>query len=225
MTPSTRENQPVPISANSSITLSLLALLVSMLVLSACISRESTASQPEPVPTETPTPPEPTPTPTVEPEEEEDDEDKIPGKPMRFQIDRIDVDADVEHVAQDDQGRMDVPSEWEDTAWYELGPVPGEQGNAVIAGHYDSFEGPAVFFELRELEEGDILRVITEDDEELEFEIYEIESVHIDDADSRKIFGETEEFNLNLVTCEGIWDAETDMYDRRLIVYSRLVAD
>jgi sortase A len=215
-----KENQPVPQPAFSRITLSLLILFISMLVLSACVSRTATTSQAEPEPTETPVPPEPTPAPTVEPE---DEEEEIPAKPVRFQIDSIDVDAEVEHVAQDDQGRMDVPSEWEDVAWYELGPVPGEQGNAVIAGHYDSFIGPAVFFDLRKLEEGDILRVITEDDEELEFEIFEIESVHIDDADSRKIFGKTEEYNLNLVTCEGIWDPDTDMYDHRLIVYSRLI--
>jgi sortase A len=163
---------------------------------------------------------EPEPSPTAKPTRSPDEP---PGKPVRFQIDRIEVDAEVEHVEQDEQGRMDVPQEWKNVAWYELGPIPGEQGNAVIAGHYDSFSGPAVFFELGELEEGDIVRVITEDDEALEFEVFEIESVHIDDADSRKIFGETDEFNLNLITCEGIWDRETDMYDHRLIVYTRLI--
>jgi LPXTG-site transpeptidase (sortase) family protein len=200
------------------IVIALLTLMVSGILLSACLTRTSTTAPVTPEPTQ----PEPTPTATVEPD---DNDEEIPGKPERFQIDEIEVDAEVEHVEQDDQGRMDVPQEWENVAWYELGPRPGEQGNAVIAGHYDSFEGPAVFFDLNKIEEGDILRVITEDDEEIEFEVYEIESVHIDDADSRKIFGETDEYNLNLVTCEGVWDTATDMYDHRLIVYSRLVED
>ncbi len=189
---------------------SLVIALVAMLALSACLSRSDRD-------------PTPTPEPTAEPVAETRDTDEPPAKPARFQIDLIDVDAEVEHVEQDDQGRMDVPKEWENVAWYELGPRPGEQGNAVIAGHYDSFSGPAVFFELRELELGDLVRVITEDDEELEFEVVEIELVHIDDADSRKIFGDTEEYNLNLVTCEGAWDLDTDMYDHRLIVYTTLV--
>ena len=190
----------------------LLTLMAALLLFNACTTRTASNDSPTPTPT-----PEPTPTEVAREFNPE------PGEPVRFQIDEIDVDAEVEHVAQDDQGRMDVPQEWENVAWYELGPRPGEQGNSVIAGHYDSFSGPAVFYDLRELEEGDILRVITEDDEEIEFEIYEIESVHIDDADSKKIFGDTEEYNLNLVTCEGIWDTETDMYDHRLIVYSRMV--
>lgn len=203
------ERDPPPMSLLSLRTITfLLIVTASLVVLSACSTRTVTTESPTPTP-------EPTPTEVADGAE--------PGKPVRFQIDEIDVDAEVEHVAQDDQGRMDVPQEWENVAWYELGPRPGEQGNSVIAGHYDSFSGPAVFFDLRELEEGDILRVITKDDEEIEFEIYEIESVHIDDADSDKIFGETDDYNLNLVTCEGIWDTETDMYDHRLIVYSRMV--
>jgi sortase A len=193
---------------------SLTVLILSLFMLSACVSRTGSGEE-SPTPT-----PEPEPTATAEPGRATDEP---PASPARFQIDEIEVDAEVEHVAQDEHGRMDVPQEWENVAWYELGPVPGEQGNAVIAGHYDSFSGPAVFFDLKELEEGDILRVITEDDEEIEFEIYEIESVHIDEADSDKIFGETEEYNLNLVTCEGVWDTSTDMYDHRLIVYSRMV--
>ncbi len=210
MSPQIDEREPPVITRTAArFTFSLLLVFAAMLVLSACFSRATAPSEAEPEPTA-----------TAEPEE-----DRIPGKPVRFQIDRIEVDAEVEQVEQDEEGRMAVPSEWEDVSWYELGPVPGERGNAVIAGHYDSYSGPAVFFELNQLEEGDILRVITEDDEELEFEVYEIELVHIDDADSRKIFGETDEYNLNLVTCEGAWDITTDMYDHRLIVYSRLIED
>lgn len=193
-------------------------VLITMLTLSACISRTNT--DPEPTPS-----PEPTATAAPVAQEVEDEESATsdPGAPVRFQIDQIDVDAEIENVAKDDQGRMDVPKEPEDVAWYELGPVPGEQGNAVLAGHYDSFSGPAVFYKLNELNVGDSVRVVTEDDEELEFEVVEIERVHIDDADSEKIFGKTEGHNLNLVTCEGSWDFESNMYDHRFIVYTTLV--
>lgn len=201
----------------------LVPLLILTVLLSACITRTERAPSPT-------TEPDPSPTPEITATAETED-DKIEevvepdelGKPVRFEIDRIDVDADVEHVEKDDEGRMDVPQEWENVAWFELGPRPGEQGNAVIAGHYDSFNGPAVFYKLGELELGDIVRVMTEEDDELEFEVIEIELVHIDDADSQKIFGETDSYNLNLVTCEGEWDLETDMYDHRLILYTELI--
>jgi sortase A len=157
--------------------------------------------------------------------DEEDVDEPVPGKPVRFQIDAIDVDAAIEYVGVDDDGNMDVPQEWENVAWYEPGTVPGDRGNSVIAGHYDSYTDPAVFYDLNELEVGDIVRVITEDGEEVEFEITELELVHVDDADTSKIFGNTDERNLNLITCEGAWDPDAGMYDERLIVYTTLVSD
>jgi sortase A len=156
-------------------------------------------------------------------EVEEEVAEEIPGNPSRLKIDSIDVDAPFEYVGIDDDGNMGVPEGWDNVAWYEPGTVPGDVGNSVIAGHYDSDTGPAVFYDLNELEEGDTVTIITEDDEELVFEITEIESVHVDDADTSKIFGSTDERNLNLITCEGVWDTSEGMYDHRLIVYTTLV--
>lgn len=147
------------------------------------------------------------------------------GDPVRLQIDSIDVDAPFEYVGVTDEGDMDVPQEWDNVAWYEPGTVPGDPGNAVVAGHYDSDTGPAVFIDLNEVAAGDEIRIITEDDEELIFEITQVELVHVDDADTSKIFGGTDERNLNLITCEGAWDPDAGMYDERLIVYSTLVSD
>ncbi|TVR72233.1 MAG: class F sortase [Sphaerobacteraceae bacterium] len=158
-------------------------------------------------------------------DEPEVDETPVPGNPTRLQIDSIGIDAEFEYVGVDDDGNMGVPEEWENVAWYEPGTVPGDQGNSVIAGHYDSDTGPAVFYDLNELEVGDEVRIVTEDGEELTFAITEIESVHVDDADTSKIFGQTDERNLNLITCEGVWDTDAGMYDHRLIVYTTLVDD
>jgi sortase A len=158
-------------------------------------------------------------------QKEADDEEESIGKPVRLQIDAIDVDAAFEYVGVDEDGNMDVPKEWENVAWYEPGTIPGDKGNAVIAGHYDSYTDPAVFFDLNELEEGDQIRIFTDKDEELTFEVIEIELVHVDEADTSKIFGPTDERNLNLITCEGVWDTEAGMYDERLILYTRLVSE
>jgi LPXTG-site transpeptidase (sortase) family protein len=156
-------------------------------------------------------------------EPESTDEIATPGKPTRLLIATIDVDAPIEYVGLDNEGHMEVPQEWDNVAWFEPGPIPGEPGNAVMAGHYDSATGPAVFYELDELEIGDEIIVLTQGNEELVFEIIEIEDLHVDDIDTSKIFGDTEDRNLNLVTCSGDWDTSFDMYDRRLIVYTRLI--
>jgi sortase A len=146
-----------------------------------------------------------------------------PANPTRLQIDSIGIDAGFEYVGVDDDGNMGVPEEWENVAWYEPGTVPGDVGNAVVAGHYDSYTDPAVFYDLNELEVGDEVRIVTEDGEELTFAVTEVESIHVDDADTSKIFGQTDERNLNLITCEGVWDTDAGMYDHRLIVYTTLI--
>ncbi len=50
---------------------------------------------------------------------------------------------------------MEIPADDHITGWYEPGYEPGSAGSAVIAGHVDSKKGPAVFFYLTDLEEGD----------------------------------------------------------------------
>src|SRR5215469_432543 len=73
-----------------------------------------------------------------------------PGIPETISIPKINVNATVESVAMDSQGRMDVPKSGDDTAWYSPGLRPGTNGSAVIDGHYDRVTGaPAVFWNLK----------------------------------------------------------------------------
>ena len=58
------------------------------------------------------------------------------GFPVRLRIPSINVDAPVEYVGLTPDGAMDVPKERANVAWFNLGPRPGENNSAVIAGHY-----------------------------------------------------------------------------------------
>ncbi len=196
------------------------------------IAEPRVTSTPEPEPTITATAePQPTPEATEEPagdagtdhEATDHDEFEVTGKPAELHIDKIDVSTIFEHVGLTDDGAMDVPEGWDNVAWYEPGTLPGSIGNAVVAGHFDSPTGPAIFYELNELDLGDHVTVVTDEGEELTFEVIEIELVHADEAPLKKIFGESDDRNLNLITCDGIWDRNANMYDQRLIVYTTLV--
>ncbi len=71
---------------------------------------------------------------------------RIVPNPVKIKVPKIDIEADIESVALDDHGRMDVPQNVLNVAWYNLGVKPGQKGNAVFAGHYDKPDGsPAVF--------------------------------------------------------------------------------
>src|SRR5260221_10618995 len=85
------------------------------------------------------------------------------GIPQTISIPKINIATKVESVGMDSQGRMDVPSNAVNTAWYSPGFRPGMKGSAVIDGHYDRVTGaPAVFWNLGKLVAGDKI-IVTED--------------------------------------------------------------
>ena len=172
---------------------------------------------PTPLPTATPLPtptatPTATPVPTPTP---------VPvGVPVRLKIPAIKVDAEVEHVALTPDGAMDVPKNYDNVAWYTLGPRPGEAGNAAIAGHVDSKRGKAVFWDLRKLKPGDEVYVVGSDGVERRFVVTVLEVYKRADAPLTRIFGGAPGTHLNLITCDGAFDRNRQEYDSNLVVYA-----
>ncbi len=77
----------------------------------------------------------------------------------RITIPTLDVKANIEVVGKDKQGRMDVPKQTDQVAWYKYGAKAGQTGNVVLAGHLDDQEGPAVFYDLAKMKKGQRIEV------------------------------------------------------------------
>lgn len=146
------------------------------------------------------------------------------GLPVRLKIPAIDVDAKVQSVGLTATGRMGIPSNFTDVAWYKLNPRPGQSGSAVIDGHLDNArDANAVFARLNELKSGDEVFVVDEKNIELKFIV--LGSVVYNDisAPLNEIFDKSGSVaKLNLITCDGAWDQEKKNYDKRLVVYTEL---
>ncbi|MDP3901521.1 MAG: class F sortase [bacterium] len=143
------------------------------------------------------------------------------GLPARIKIPSINVDAPVEYVGLTPDGVMDVPKERADVAWFNLGPRPGENGSAVIAGHYGWKNGKASAFDnLYQLRKGD--KIYIEDDKGAIVSFVVRESRKYDpNADASDVFGSSDEkAHLNLITCEGVWDKVSKTYSKRLVVFT-----
>lgn len=141
--------------------------------------------------------------------------------PVRLKIPEIKVDAPMEGVGLTATGAMDVPSNQDGVAWYELGERPGEVGSAVISGHYGWKNNiGSVFDRLHELKPGD--KVYSEDDQGVittfvvrESRIYDLK------ADTVEIFKSDDgKAHLNLITCAGVWNVDKQMYSNRLVVFT-----
>ncbi len=147
------------------------------------------------------------------------------GLPVRLKIPTLRVDAAVEYVGLTPEGAMDVPKDYDNTAWYEPGTRPGEPGNAVIAGHVDSQTGKAVFWDLGTLKPGDEVIVAGADGVERRFAVRAIEAYRRADAPLGRIFGPTSSARLNLITCdpESGFDRARREYGGNIVVYTEAI--
>lgn len=117
---------------------------------------------------------------------------------------------------------IEIPEGYEKVGWYEHGPTPGELGPAVILGHVDSFEGPAVFFSLGQLAPGDRIFIDREDGVTAEFVVTALERYEQKGFPRELVYGDINHAGLRLVTCSGSFDRGEQVYSHNLVVYAAL---
>ncbi|MDN4524528.1 class F sortase [Fictibacillus fluitans] len=142
--------------------------------------------------------------------------------PAKLMIPKINVKANIERVGVLENGQMGVPSNIENTGWFEPGTKPGAQGNAVIDGHVDSKTGPAVFFDLKDLKPGDEILLSDQKGKTITFIVKKLKSYPNDKAPLKEIFGPASTRNLNLITCTGVFNHTKGTHEERLVVYTEL---
>lgn len=140
--------------------------------------------------------------------------------PVRLRIPAIGVDAPVDPLLVDENGVLPPPDSFEDTGWWKAGPEPGEVGPAVIAGHVDSYQGPAVFFELDELDAGDEIFVDRADGTTVVFAAQRTERHPKDDFPTDAVYGDTPGPQLRLITCGGAFNETERTYLDNVIVFA-----
>ena len=126
----------------------------------------------------------------------------------------------IEPLTVDENGVLPPPDTFEGTGWWSGGPAPGERGPAVIAGHLDSYRGPAVFYRLKDLKCGDTIFVDRADGTEAMFATERIERHDKDDFPTEAVYGDTPDSQLRLITCgRQVRQAEPPYLDN-VIVYA-----
>jgi hypothetical protein len=118
---------------------------------------------------------------------------------------------------------METPANFSETGWFEPGREPGERGPAVVVGHVDSINGPAVFYRLRELRRGNRINIRRADGSVVRFRVEGLERWPKAAFPTRRVFGHTGVAALRLVTCSGNFDPSTGHYVDNTIVYAARV--
>lgn len=146
------------------------------------------------------------------------------GTPCRIAIERIGVDAPIIRLGLNRDGTLEVPTNFSQAGWWSGGTVPGKRGPAVIVGHVDSKSGPAVFYRLRELHPGDVVKVWRAGMPAVEFEVIASGRWPKAAFPTDLVYGELSYPGLRLVTCGGAFDGSTGHYVDNVIVFGRLAA-
>jgi sortase (surface protein transpeptidase) len=146
--------------------------------------------------------------------------------PVRLVIPSIGVSASVETVGILNNGDLATPTHnpWEDVGWFVSGPRPGGAGSAVMDGHLDRPGGyPAVFWNLRNIQIGATVMVITANGKTLSFRVTRVALYQPQAAPIQEIFGNASGAYLNLITCAGDWIPSQHQTSLRLVVYTTLI--
>src|SRR3989338_5934345 len=150
-----------------------------------------------------------------------------PAEPARLIIPAIGVDSNVQSVGLSWKcdGKVGIPTNFTDVAWYNQGPRPGMPGIAVINGHVDGKDvQKAVFYDLDKLKPGDAVEVVDKKGTVIQFRVVESRTYDYDSPTADIFIGDGSKSLINLITCSGDWDKERKLYRQRIVVTAELVA-
>jgi len=142
------------------------------------------------------------------------------GRPTRLQIPAIRVDEGLHGVGLEPDGAMQTP-DFGDVGWYDAGPRPGAAGPAVVVAHVHGPAGDDVFARLHELEPGDRVTVRRTDGSST-FVVDSVERAKKEALPYDRIWADTDDAVLRLITCGGKPDPVTRIYPDNTIVYAHL---
>jgi sortase (surface protein transpeptidase) len=146
-----------------------------------------------------------------------------PAAPVRLEIRAIGVNAPVARLGLNRDRTLQVPTDFDEAGWWTGGPRPGERGPAIIAGHVDSYTGPAVFFRIRELHPGDTIVVARRDRTGARFVVLRSEEYPKSRFPTERVYGGTTRPELRLITCSGEFDRASGHYLDNTVVYAAAV--
>lgn len=143
-------------------------------------------------------------------------------EPVRLKVSALGINAEVENVGKKPDGSMATPSTFYTVGWYKLGVKPGQEGNAVFAGHVNNALTTAGVFEhLGQISLGDSVEVFDKEGQKLTFIVEKIDDYPKDNAPLEGIFATKGPSRVVLITCDGDWDPKAHSFDKRLVVVAR----
>ncbi len=142
--------------------------------------------------------------------------------PVALRIPAINLAVSLSTLGLNPDRTVQVPTDFQEPGWFDLGPSPGQVGSAVILGHVDSYQGPAVFFRLRALHPSDQVEVSLADGMIAHFMVTTVVQYPKDQFPAEQVYASHGGSALQLVTCGGAFDTHTRSYLSNVVAYTTL---
>ena len=149
-------------------------------------------------------------------------------QPVSVAIPAIGVVSNLQDLGLGATGAIAVPQpgpSYNEAAWYDLSPTPGQVGPSIIEGHIDSAAtGPSVFFKLGALAPGDTVDVTLADGTVGVFSVTGVRQYPKTAFPTNVVYGNTDFAALHLITCSGTFDYTTGHYLSNTVVFASLTS-
>jgi hypothetical protein len=140
------------------------------------------------------------------------------GLPVSVTLTRLGISSALQPLRLEADGSLQSPSKYQEAGWYSEGVRPGAVGPAVIAGHVDSYAGPAVFYRLPSVHLGDDVEVLDSLGVTRHFIVSDVEKYPKDKFPSEAVYGPAALPTVRLITCYGAFDQKARSYVDNLVV-------
>ena len=141
-------------------------------------------------------------------------------RPVGLQMQSIDVARfPVRPVGLEFDGQMEIPDETE-IGWYQYGATAGQPGATVLAAHvsWNRTQGP--FSRLGSVEPGEQVEVTMDDGTIRRYEVTERSVYGKSELPRERIWRNTGDETLVLITCGGDYNPEIRRYRENIVVYA-----
>jgi len=142
---------------------------------------------------------------------------QIEAWPVRMRIPRLSADDPIEGTGYDETDTMEIVASAYIISWLMEGPIPGNDGNAILGGHnrWGGIDGSLLH--LDELDIGDDMVIDYADGSSLTFRLESVFVYPLATADAEKIMDLTGEARVTVITCKDPYNPAIGTSDNRII--------
>lgn len=145
---------------------------------------------------------------------EEEKQNRIP---IKISIPTFEIEAPIEPVGLDNEGRVDTIPNALTVGWYKFGPSPGAQGNAILDGHRDWKGELGSLRSIERLKPGEAVIIAYKDGSQQTFNVETNNTYSLDEV-PESVMELKGEARVTLITCSGKFVKEKGGYQSRVVV-------